>query len=753
MRNVADAIALLKRHPFLVEVGDPEEVETGVLEVQVVVQVPLPSRQQQAGVSSTGVKALEPAWLVFYDWPALAPRIKLREDFPLDLPHINPHRAGERVRPCLFDGDPSELLHRFGLGRIVDQLVEWLAKAASGQLMDPLQGWEPTRRDNCPGCLVFEAEEAQAKTPEDGVLLFAQGLYYSSGGSHQAFVKEFESAKVNFTQKAASSNGSVVKGDAQVIFARGVDENCKPKTVDKYEPETVHDLKSLLERARRLGIDAKALEDALSSYFSQSLMLAPANADPRRWGQGVLAFVVLLVQRPAKIIWTNGRTVEMLPYIVRMLVNPNLSELAPREVIVEPLWHAEQVSPRLLAMTSGFPPDLPRRKLVFVGCGSLGSKVGMHLGRAGFGKGAGFIDNEQMGPHNAARHALMPNRIPTSYPQKAEMMCAAFQNLGYDDAAAHVMDARTFFETPANFKNVVGDGPALIVDSTASFKVDAAIARGSSLDEHPQARLVHTSMYARGRAAVLYLEGAGRSCTAQDLKAWLFELCRHDALLRAAIGGDSTDPVRIFVGDNCRSVTMPMSDSVVSRSAALVGHQLEKWLAEGVPDAGTLCFGKVDRSGIAMDWTSIDLGATAIVQAPEDGGWTLRILAPVVELIEQESKVAGRFETGGILIGHVAPQSRIIIIAGVVDAPADSVCTPQRFILGVEGRRGELISAHEKSLGHLHFVGTWHSHPMGGAHSSVDKASLKLVAELNEGAPVVSLVWTESGLIGAVGRA
>lgn len=753
MRNVEDAIKLLKSHPAFAEVGEPRDLGEGVLEVPLVVQVPLPSRQQQEGISTTGVKALEPAWLAFHDWPASAPRVRLREDFPLELPHINPHRPGERVRPCLFDGDPSELLHRFGLGRIVDQLVEWLAKAASGQLIDLSQGWEPTRRDDCPGNIVFEAEAAQANTPEDGTPLLAEGLYFSNGGSHLALLNGFEMAQVNFTQATASPKDLVVMGEAQVIFARGVDENRKPKTVDRYEPETVHDLGSLLARAGRLGIDTNALEGALNSYFSQSLLLASADANPRRWVQGVLAFVVLLVQRPAPVIWTNGRSVEMLPYVVRMLVKPDLSAAGPREVIVEPLWHAEQVSPRLLAMTSGFAADLPRKKLVFVGCGSLGSKVGMHLGRAGFGNAACFIDNEQMAPHNAARHALMPNRIPTSYPQKAEMMCAAFRNLGYDDAVAHVMDARTLLEDSDTFMKVVGDGPALIIDSTASFKVDAAIARDGSLTNQPQTRLAQTSMYAKGRAAVLYLEGPGRSCTAQDLKAALFERCRHDLDLRAAIGGDSTDPVRIFVGDNCRSVTMPMSDSVVSRGAALVGHQLEKWLAEGLPDAATLCFGKVDCGGISMDWNLLQLGATSVVEAPEYGGWTLRVLAPVAERIERESKAAGRFETGGILIGHIPPQSRSIIIAGVVDAPVDSVFTPQRFILGVEGRRGELIRAHEESLGHLHFVGTWHSHPMGGAHSPVDQASLKLVAELNEGAPVVSLVWTSAGLIGAVGRA
>lgn len=746
MLNVADAIALLKSHPALTEVGKPQDVGDGTFEVQVGVQVPLPSRQQQAGISATGVKALEPAWLIFQHWPDSAPSIRLREDFPLDLPHINPHRRGERVKPCLFDGDPSELLHRFGLGRIVDQLVEWLVKAASGQLIDITQGWEPTRRDECPGHLVFEAEAAQAKTPKDGALLLTEGLYCSDRKSHMAILSDFKAAQVSFTYEPVPSDNSLVRGVAQVILARGVDEGREPKTVDEYQPETVRDMGTLLDRAARLGIDSEALKRELESYSFRSVV-ARGHADG--WDQGIFAFVVLLVKRPAKIIWANGRTVEMLPYIVRM--KPDAKAFSCGEVVAEPLWHVEQVSPDLLAMTSGFSAELPRRKLVFVGCGSLGSKLSMHLGRAGFGRSAAFVDNEVMSPHNAARHALIPDRIPTHYPKKAEMMRAAFQELGYIDAAAHTENAVQLFGDRPTFKDVVGEEPALIVDSTASFKVDAAIASCGSLVEQPHVRLAQTSMYAKGRAAVLYLEGSGRSCTVQDLKAALFERCRHDADLRAAIGGDSTDPVRIFVGDNCRSVTMPMSDSVVSRGASLVGHQIEKWLAEGLPDAGAVCFGKADRAGIAMDWGSLMLGATTVVSGLDDGGWTLRILAPVVELIERESRAAGQLEAGGMLIGHIPPQSRTIIIAGVVEAPTDSIRTTQSFILGVEGRRAALVRAHEESLGHLHFVGTWHSHPMGGAHSLTDKESLKLVAELNGGIPVVSLVWTSTGLIGAVG--
>jgi hypothetical protein len=60
----------------------------------------------------------------------------LRADFPLNLPHINPHREGELVSPCLFEGSLDELLHRFGLDAIVDQLIDWLHKAAAGTLLD-----------------------------------------------------------------------------------------------------------------------------------------------------------------------------------------------------------------------------------------------------------------------------------------------------------------------------------------------------------------------------------------------------------------------------------------------------------------------------------------------------------------------------------------------------------------------------------------------------------------------------------------
>lgn len=162
---IADALHQLQRHRGLTRVGEPKVIGAST-QIEVDVAVQLPNRSRRSGVSETGVRAVETCVLVFGgDWPLSAPKPFLRADFPLNLPHINPHREGELVSPCLFEGSLNELLHRFGLDAIVDQLVDWLHKAAAGTLLDLEQGWEPTRRDSCPSTVVFSAEKVAAAAP------------------------------------------------------------------------------------------------------------------------------------------------------------------------------------------------------------------------------------------------------------------------------------------------------------------------------------------------------------------------------------------------------------------------------------------------------------------------------------------------------------------------------------------------------------------------------------------------------------
>jgi hypothetical protein len=128
------------------------------------------------------------------------------------------------------------------------------------------------------------------------------------------------------------------------------------------------------------------------------------------------------------------------------------------------------------------------------------------------------------------------------------------------------------------------------------------------------------------------------------------------------------------------------------------------------------------------------------------------ILHPVAQAIHADALRWGALETGGALVGRISFENRTITIAGLVDAPPDSVREAARFVLGTNGLVQNLRTANAASLGYLAFIGTWHSHPKGGAHSGIDRNTLRGIAEDAGGLPAVSLVWTPTGLRCAVDR-
>ena len=741
MQLIHDAVAVLQRHPAVKTVGPPAPVDGGV-EVLVTISVSLPSRFQADGVSPNGIRADEPAWFVFPGAsPLRAPRVWLREDFPLDLPHINPHQAGHRVNPCLFEGSLDEVLHRFGLERIIDQLSDWLTKAASGELIDLAQGWEPTRRDFSPSTVVFSAEAAILKVPENGAVLAVQGRYFAHGEALHAVASEsLEAWQPSFSREEGRLRSfEFAAGDLPFFFARCVDEAGAPRVVSTYAPEAVGDLASLLGKATSLGARPD-LAESLKRYAQEMLL-------PGVWTCDVFAVVVLLVHRPARLVGAPDRSVEMLPYVVRFAANTSNAFAPSGEA--HPAFHSHRVSPELLALASGLPIPSKRPKLVMLGCGSLGSKVVLHLGRAGMGDMV-FVDNEVISPHNGARHALIPPRHMTLNPNKVAMMEVAFRQLGHDDCVSHPVDAADVLLHVEKADEVLGLGEAVIVDTTASLRVAAAAAASLPLSKEPARRLMQAGMYAQGKVAYLFAEGVARGVTADDIRACLFERCRHEPALRKQLGGDGSDETRIFVGDNCRSLTMPMADSTVSRAAALVSGQLERWLTSELPALGQLCIGVEDATGIGMSWVREELQPSVVLAPRDEHGWSVRVLASVADTIDAEAGRWGASETGGALIGHLSRSTRTIIVAGVIEAPPDSKRSPATFILGTEGLVPALKVANSDSLGHLHFIGTWHSHPMGGTHSRLDRNTLHRIAQDAQGFPAVSLVWTPQGFVVAV---
>jgi len=746
---ITDALHQLQRHRGLIRVGEPRTSGKST-QIEVDVAVELPSRSRRNGVSETGVRSVETCVLVFgSNWPLSAPKPFLRADFPLNLPHINPHREGELVSPCLFEGSLDELLHRFGLDAVVDQLVGWLHKAAAGTLLDLEQGWEPTRRDNCPSTVVFSAEKVAAAAPADGSILVVPASYVTINNGLYAIINGELNAQVDLVFSQNVHNDKLVKwgnGHTATFIARAPMTDDRLRIVGRYQPETVVDLATLLDRAEELGIDRDGLANGLGDYYQRSIL--DEQGAWLGWEHGLYAIVILAVQRPVSLVSSPGRSIEVLPYVVRYELNDPLS--IGQNSMVHPAFHAHALSPELLAKASGIPSAATSQPLVMLGCGSVGSKIAMQLGRAGFGSMT-FVDNESMSPHNAARHALIGQASMLIPPKKSALMKTAFESLLHLQSRAFDIDAVTLLVDSEQFAATVPQDATLTVDATASLQVLAAETQSAALNQSP-ARLVRIAMYGQGRCVTVLLEGLSRAGRVDDLTAFLFECCRSVPELRASIAGDMSEPTRIFVGDNCRSLTMPMSDAVVSRSTSLAGIQLERWLVDGFPTEATLCTGISDAEGFGMAWTQTSLGLTTVLEISDDGRWSIRVLQPVAEAIHADALRWGDLETGGALVGRISFENRTIIIAGLVEAPPDSVREVARFVLGTNGLVQNLRAANAASLGYLAFIGTWHSHPKGGAHSGIDRNTLRKIAEDAGGLPAVSLVWTPTGLTCVVDR-
>lgn len=743
---IADALSEIVRHSSVRAVGELRE-ENGGFHFVVDVAVNLPSRAA-TGVSATGVRQVEQ--IIFYfprRYPLAGPTLYLRADFPADLPHINPHKTGGLVPPCVYQGSLNDLLHTAGVEAIMDQAASWLERAASGQLMNLQQGWEPTRRGDSHAAFQFDADQMVDDLSQNGTLLAVPAKFVRfedevllSLMQRQTDPQEFKSV---LNGLGGEGRTPVISGDTPVLVAAAAWTEGSAVIFDTYRADTVTDLHSLASRATELGIDSVALLNKIQSVLDRSILIA-SNASKWPWPGDFLIGVVLAAKRPVHLIGST-RDIEFIPYLVWLPRDPAGPILSTARVL--PAFHVHSISAKLLARTSGHPDVDINQQITLLGCGSLGSKIGLHLGRAGFGRQT-VADNEALVPHNLARHAM----IGIGPPNKALQLAGALMALGHTEAEAAPVDVVKCLQGDAvAFSQLVPEKARLIIDTTASPQVGSAVTYTPHFEKHP-GRLSRSFLYNRGQAVVLLLEGQGRQPRCDDLLAELFRLCKHDLLLRAAIKGTSADLTEVFVGDNCRSITMPMSDSVVSRGAAAVSMQLERWLVRGFPEGGQLAIGFSAADEIGLNWQTFDVGPASVLSASGDGGWSIRVSQRVATAISADATQWAPLETGGALLGHIDVIGRTISITDLVPAPLDSVREEMRFVLGTTGLQEALINAHSDSVGYLHYIGTWHSHPMGGPHSPLDRETLSAIADFAPGLPIVSLVWKPDGLVCEVDR-
>ena len=722
------ALALASLHPAVSNVGTPSRNEARALtSVDMTFQVSLPSEWQRAGKSPSEVKRQEVVRFDFpTEFPMAPPRLSLRPDFNRNLPHMQPWLAANCPVPCIYDGDLTELFHWQGLPGILNQTIDWLERAALGTLIDPEQGWEPVRRDSFQDTLVADADSLRHLVNRNGGYRFLGFRYLRAVVHGRATLVHGQvspdTARINpktvpdvFQEKLLRRNPRLYAGKSVALVVwPGKYPSGKPVINDTYLPETVADVSGLKVRAQLYGCRLE-IEDALHWLRK---CLARHQAD----GPFPLP-VIILARRPYNIIGSQS-PIELCPYVAS-ICSPGLFANGD-DTPVRPSSHHHGIARSLLVRMSGGDPISERPSWTLLGAGSLGSKLALHLARAGNGP-AIVLDRSAMTPHNAARHALIP---PAGDMQihwmnaKATVLCESL--CGLDQSATPIIaDAIGAVTSASGARRVSPKRSWAIVNATASLAVREAFAATELIPT----RVIETSLFAGGRVGVITVEGPDRNPNTSDLMAECYALLQDDPTLAPIVFGSSDAVSRQNIGQGCGSLTMTMSDGRLSLFAAGMAEYLLRRQRDGLPlDAGEILIGRLMDDQLGLNWRIIQVPPAVVVASRMNGEtWRVRVHGRAVTQIQEETARWPDAETGGVLMGRLSGASRTVHVIDALDPPEDSVRSASEFILGTTGVRQRVREYSDAVDWSLYCLGTWHSHLAPSGPSALGRLTAEAV--------------------------
>lgn len=741
---VRRALDLISEHPGVRAVGAAELDEaSSIVTVEVTFAVNLPSEWRGRGESPSGVRLREEVRFGFPGGFPLDPlELSLREDFSRNLPHMQPWLVDGRPAPCIYDGELAELLQREGMAGILNQTAVWLERAALGTLIDPDQGWEPVRRDSFRHVVVADADLLRGLVDRRGGHRFLQMAYLRWSGIDGSPVVHGQIGSVRPAVNRRSVGGLFGEGgdggepplwrgnSLALVVWPGKHPSGEPVINDTYLPETVQDVDGLRQRAALYGC-RKELDAGLN--WLRTCMSAWRPSGPYTMA------VILLARRPFAVIGSSN-PIELCPYVMEV-APPRLlpdGETSP----VRAAAHRTTISRDLLARMAGLDAGTEAPPWTLVGAGSLGSKVALHLARAGRGPST-IIDRSAMAPHNAARHALVP---PAGELQifwndaKARMLAQALQ--GLDQAATPIAeDAVRMLVSGKHARDAWSRKSWAVVNATASPVVREAFAASDAVP----ARVVETSLFAGGRVGIVTVEGPDRNPSTTDLMAEFYALVGEQPGLASIVFDRDASVSRQETGQGCGSLTMTMSDGRLSLFAAAMSEDLLVRQRQGLPgEDGELLIGRLSEDGLGLTWRAHRVSPSIVVPTRNGEAWKVHVHPRALTKMQDDVSRWPDVETGGVLMGRLSEVSRVAHVVDAIEAPADSRRARDEFVLGTEGLQQRMREYSETVGWSLYCLGTWHSHLSPGGPSAKDRATARAVA-LARLTPSIFLITTPTG--------
>ena len=680
-RNLVDAVANASLDFVRLVECRRRATSTGEVDAEVAV---LDLDIQRPQLTVHDIRRVERVAVIFTIGDDTYPEIlALRSDFPR-VPHLNLRHEEFPRSLCLYDQSWDEVRTRWTASSFIERSRQWLADTATGSLHRDDQPLEP---------LLFG-------TPYR--LIIPADMVKVGGESAQKLdVELVRTGEHRGTLIASKARAPRQKGDPPKFIASFFIADARQHGVIKHSPRNLDELASFV-RGETFDLIAE-LRERVKTWKDDGCLDA-----------ALIIVIAFPLQR------TNNLEAEIND-IWAFLTTQTVFEIGKRLGVWEKLWNKNKWEVGLMISAdesrrgSDVEVDVVRpqfsfsrtnaanangtnadgRKTVAVGVGALGSQVVMNLVRSGFGTWT-LIDEDDLMPHNLARHALPAWCVGSA---KAVAVGAMIDACFEDESPTRTVvanilrsgDQKDAIDTALNEAE-------LILDFSASVPVSRDLASRKGIP----ARRVSLFFNPRGTDLVCLSEDPTRATTLDCLEMQYYKAIVRDERLAGHLATNSS---KTRYARSCRDVSFSLPTHLVSILAGIGAHAVRSVTSS-------------DRATIKVWRYCSETGEVSALEIPVSGvhravvgDWTLVLDDGLFQELcnLRSSKLPN--ETGGVLVGAYDIPQKTVYVVDTIPSPPDSEEWPTLYIRGSDGLRERVASIAEMTAGQLEYVGEWHSHP------------------------------------------
>jgi len=737
----------------------------GFVLVPLKVQVNLPTRGTADNVD---IRNTEPVFLLFdkEQYPLRAPLVfSNRLSFPKDrLPHLNPHPKDLPANFCLYRGSLDAWFLEHSLIELVDKAKSWLEDAAGGNLMRDSDRFEVTRIDDMYGFNTFEYSKFESfvrefwknrggcggfkflryQVPDLDPQLEEKG--YTINFQWQVFEENIDDdienardlnqfmdeyavnhphARLPLSNVGYRSYGLLIWSDSDNVSDRYM--GTLPNTLDEF-----------IRFADCFGLN---ITEPLNAFFSKGLNLS--NCVP----------VTIAIQRPQKLM-NHDSEIELLSFLLKFPEGKIEDiNLVKKETIVKVLGHVNPLTVHRAREISGSHGDADYGRVLFLGCGAVGSKMILHFARSGY-VNCSIVDTDVISPHNLVRHGLLRDSVGRN---KAVAMSETIKEIfSADSDSAHVEPIKKdAIDLLLNDKTFPFKKYQWIIDASASPVVQRAL----TVAKLPESlHCCRCEIAYSGKLGFMSIEGSGRRPRLDDIQAFAFDKAIESDEISKWLQANRDEREselgsrlqEVSIGVSCSSETMRLSDEIVSLHSAAFTAGFKKIAKEDDFDEGYVQINCYDESKESPFYYShFRVPRTVTLNGRNKSTWEVRLIGDTEKTLRGLFSSAKPNETGGILIGFVNWHREAVYITRALKPPSDSSSSPFAFVRGISDVPDEVEHIHERTGAMLGYIGEWHTHPGGEPQPSPrDLSTVGMIKPNLDKArlPALLLIVTDKGI-------